>query len=165
MSKKCSSSKIRQFADDTKVDKLGKNSENQLTETVRAIRKGFTINKLTVNNHLCTSINFRNAKTIEEAAFGKSNTANTSCNYLGMFLDSNLKFKDVANYVTEKLNKLYGLKYKIRESYPRKCLLMFYNSYTKTAIAQWFTGICGYDKNDTSAYEKCTTETIQCNHP
>ena len=93
----------------------------------------FAINKLTVNMKKCNFINFVNAETVDHGAFGQNITSNASCKYLGILLD-NLNFKDHSNYVTKKLNKICGLIYKIGDCYPRRCLLLFFNSYAKTVI-------------------------------
>ena len=52
----------------------------------------------------------------------------------GIILDNTLNFKDYVSYVTKKMIKLFSLMYKIVGCYRRKCLLMFYISYAKTAF-------------------------------
>ena len=46
----------------------------------------------------------------------------------------NLTFRDHVDFVVKKLNKLSGLMYRVRTFYPRRCLLMFYNSFAKSVI-------------------------------
>ena len=55
-----------------------------------------------------------------------------SCKYLGVHIDKTLKFREHIDHVVKKLNKFCGLVYRVRHLYPRKCLLMFYNSYAKS---------------------------------
>ena len=57
-----------------------------------------------------------------------------SCRYLGIHLDKGLFFREHIDYVVKKLNKFCGLIYRVRHIYPRKCLLMFYNSFDKSVI-------------------------------
>ena len=38
-------------------------------------------------------------------------------------------------HTVKKLNQLSGMIYKVRETYPTKCLLMFYNSFAKSIIS------------------------------
>ena len=64
----------------------------------------------------------------------KEITANASCKHSSILFDNNLVFEDVVNYATKKLNKFWSSIFKIRDCYPRKCLLMFSSSYAKTAI-------------------------------
>ena len=57
-----------------------------------------------------------------------------SCKYLAVYIDKNLNLKDYTQYVTKKLNKFCGLIYKVRQKYPRNCLLMFYNAYAESIM-------------------------------
>ena len=57
-----------------------------------------------------------------------------SCRYLGVHLDKKLLFREHIDYVVKKLNKFCGLIYRVRHFYPRKFLLMFYNSFAKSVI-------------------------------
>ena len=54
--------------------------------------------------------------------------------YLGVYIDSNLKFRDHIYHVVKKLNKFCGLIYRVRYVYPIKCLMSFYNAYARSVI-------------------------------
>ena len=45
------------------------------------------------------------------------------------------RFREHINYVVMKLNTFCGLIYRVRDLYPRKCLLMFYNSFARSIIS------------------------------
>ena len=122
LQKQCSNKKISLFVHDTTVYKIGKKSENPPTEDAQAI-----INWFIIKTEKFNSIYFRNDETIDQAAFGENVTANASCKHLEKFLDRNFNFKRV-NYVTKKLNKVSGLIYKIRECFPRRYLILFFDS-------------------------------------
>ena len=57
-----------------------------------------------------------------------------SCEYLGIHLDSGLSFREHFDYVVKKYIKFCGLIDKVRQLYPRKCLLMLYISFAKLVI-------------------------------
>ena len=65
-----------------------------------------------------------------------------SCKYLGIHLDKKLLFREHIEYEEKKLNKFCGLIYRVRHFYPQKCLLVFYNSFTKSIICY---GLMVYD--------------------
>ena len=56
------------------------------------------------------------------------------CKYLGIHLDSSLRFNHHIDYVVKKMNKFCGLIYRIRHLHDKKCLLLFYNLFAKTVI-------------------------------
>ena len=58
----------------------------------------------------------------------------THCKYLGLYNDSKLTFREHIKYVSKKLNKFCGSTYRVRDFYPSKCLLNFYESYAKSVI-------------------------------
>ena len=58
----------------------------------------------------------------------------SSCKYLGLHLDGSLKFREYIHYVVKKLNIFCGLIYRVRDLYPIKCLLMFYDSFARSII-------------------------------
>ena len=57
-----------------------------------------------------------------------------SCIYLGIHLNSSLRFDHHIDYVMKNLDKFCGLIYKIRHLYDKKRLLMFYNSFAQAVI-------------------------------
>ena len=57
------------------------------------------------------------------------------CKYLGLYVDKWLRFNQHIDCVVKKLNKFCGLIYSTRHLYPRKCLLLFYNSFAKSIIS------------------------------
>ena len=74
--------------------------------------------------------NYQNTLTVQNEAIPR----NTCCKYLGVLIDSKLTYRDHIIYVVKKLNKFCGLIYRVRDIYPIKCLLLFYNAYAKSVI-------------------------------
>ena len=70
----------------------------------------------------------------------------SSCKYLRLYLDECLRclrFREHINYVAKKLNKFCGLIYRVRDLYPRKCLLMFYKSFARSIISSYGISVYG----------------------
>ena len=130
----CEKCKISLFADDTTVYNMGRNSEKEITEDVRKMRKWFDVNKLTLNVEKCESISLGRSQPVSEEAFGEKISCKSSCKYLGELIDNKLNFKDHVDYVSKKLKKFCGLNYRIRHLYSLHCLLLFYKSYAKPLI-------------------------------
>ena len=65
----------------------------------------FNNNKLTINYVKSEAINF--GKPTKEKVKLKNNALdyNTSCKYLGIYIDKNLTFRDHVDFVVKKLNK------------------------------------------------------------
>ena len=57
-----------------------------------------------------------------------------SYKYLGLHIDAKMTFRDLIDYVVEKLNRFSGLVHKVRHLHPSICLLLFYNSYAESVI-------------------------------
>ena len=74
--------------------------------------------------------NYQNTLTVQNEAMPR----NTCCKYLGVLIDSKLTYRDHIIYVVKKLKKFCGLIYRVRDIYPIKCLLLFYNAYAKSVI-------------------------------
>ena len=94
----------------------------------------FVSNKLTVNVDKCEAISFGCGKPDKVTILRNKLPYQKACKYLGLHLDGSLKFREHIDYVTKKLNKFCGLIHRVRHMYPRKCLLMFYNSFAKSII-------------------------------
>ena len=134
LSTTCSESKVTMFADDTTVINAGKRIDTLVREDIKTMTKWFDSNKLTINAEKCEAIHFGRGR--PEAIVIKDKTLDykSSCKYLGLQIDPRLSFKDHIDKVVKKLNKFCGLIYHVRHLYPRKCLLMFYNSFAKSVI-------------------------------
>ena len=124
-------SQIVMFADDTTIVKSGKHTNRELNEDLHRIIDWFTASKLTVNIDKCEAISFGNGLPEKNGEL----CYKSSCKYLGLHLDGSLKFREHINYVVKKLNKFCGLIYRVRDLYPRKCLLLFYNSFARSIIS------------------------------
>ena len=123
------------FADDTTIVKSGKHTDRELNEDLNRITDWFTASKLTVNIGKCEAISFGNGLPEKITILNEELCYKSSCSYLGLHLDGSLKFREHINYVVKKLNKFCGLIYRVRDLYPRKCLLMFYNSFARSIIS------------------------------
>ena len=134
LSTTCSKSKVTMFADDTTVINAGKRTDTLVREDIKTMTRWFDSNKLTINAEKCEAIHFGRGR--PEAIVIKDKTLDykSSCKYLGLQIDPRLSFKDHIDQVVKKLNKFCGLIYHVRHLYPRKCLLMFYNSFAKSVI-------------------------------
>ena len=130
----CNESTLVMFADDTTVVNASNDNNSPLQMDVERVSNWFNTNKLTINYVKCEAINF--GKPTNEKVKLKDNALdyNTSCKYLGIYSDKNLTFRDHVDFVVKKLNKFCGLMYRVRHFYPRRCLLMFYDSFAKSVI-------------------------------
>ena len=113
---------------------MDRNSEKEITEDVRNMRKWFDMNKLIHIVEKCESINFGRAQPVSKEAFGETIPCKSSCKYLGVLIDNKLNFKDHVNHVTKKVNNFCGMVYRMRHFYPLRCLVLFYNSDAKHLI-------------------------------
>ena len=127
-------SRIAMFADDTTVLNAGDKTSPLITQDLKNMTNWFVSNKLTVNVNKCEAICFGCGKPDKVTILSNELPYQKACKYLGLHLDGNLKFREHIDYVTKKLNKFCGLMYRVRHMYPRKCLLMFYNSFAKSVI-------------------------------
>ena len=82
------------------------------------------------NMRLSFGSNYQNSLTVHNEVISR----NTCCKYLGEYIDSKLTFRDHINHVVKKLNKFCGLIYRVRDIYPIKCLMSFYNAYAGSVI-------------------------------
>ena len=95
----------------------------------------FTANKLTVNTDKCEAMSFGCGLPAKVTLLNKTLCYKSSCKYSGLHLDGCLRIREHINYVVQKLNKFCGLIYRVRDLYPEKCLLMFYNSFARSIIS------------------------------
>ena len=58
----------------------------------------------------------------------------TFSKYLGVFIDSKLTFRDHINHVVKPFIKNGGLLCRVRDIYPIRCLLSFYNAYARSVF-------------------------------
>ena len=108
------------FADDTSIIKSGKTNCNMQNDLDK-ICDWFNNNKMSLNTSKCETMSFGNNDQNTLTVQNEIMPRNTCCKYLGVLIDS-------------KLNKFCGLIYRVRDIYPIKCLLLFYNAYAKSVI-------------------------------
>ena len=120
------------FANDTSMIKSGKTNCN-IQNDLYKICDWFN-HKISLNTSKCETMsfgnNYQNTITVQKEAMPR----NTCCKYLGVLIDSKLTYRDHINYVVKKLNKFCGLINRVRDIYPLKCLLLFFNAYAKSVI-------------------------------
>ena len=126
--------KIALFADDTSILKTNRKNDTGIQQDVNELINWYTANKLSVNLDKCEILPFGSGQPDEIKMMNNTIPYKKSCKYLGIHLDSSLRFNHHIEYVVKKLNKFCGLIYRIRHFYDIKCLLMFYNSFAKTVI-------------------------------
>ena len=122
------------FADDTTNINALKRTDATIKNYIVTVSKWFESNKLTINTDKCEAMFFGSGKPNNLRILSKELEYKHSCKYLGVQLDENLRFREHIDHVVKKLNKFCGLIYMGRHLYPRKCLLMFYNSFAKSII-------------------------------
>ena len=126
--------KIAMFADDTSILKSSGRNNLNLQDDLDRVIDWFSFNKLSVNTSKCESMHFGCGISKHLTILNENVGMKTHCKYLGLYLDSKLTFREHIKYVSKKLNKFCGLIYRIRDLYPIKCLLTFYESYAKSVI-------------------------------
>ena len=122
------------FADDTTIIKAGKRTDAAIKSDIVTVSKWFESNKLTINTDKSEAMFFGCGKPNNLRILSKELEYKNSCKYLSVHIDKNLRFREHIDHVVKKLNKVCGLIYRVRHLYPRKCLLMFYNSFAKSII-------------------------------
>ena len=125
------SSKLALFADETSVIKAGNGKDISIEEDINSLTNWFTKNKLSVNLDKYEVVPFGSGKPLEITLMSKKIPFNKSCRFLGVHIDSRLRFHEHNNHV-KNLDKFCGLIYRIRHYYNKKCLLMFYNNFAKS---------------------------------
>ena len=110
------------LADDTVVSNAGDKTSPLIIQDFKNMTNWFVSNKLTVNVSKCEAISFGCGKPDKVTILSDELPYQKACNYLGLHLDGNLKFREHIEYVTKNLNKFCGLIYRVRHMCPRKCL-------------------------------------------
>ena len=82
-----------------------------------------------------------------------------SCIYLGVYLDKKLLLHDQIEHIVKKLNQFSGMIYKVRDIYPIKCLLMFYNTFAKSIMSYGILSYGSAAKNNLYKNEKAQQNT------
>ena len=123
------------FADDSSFSLSGRNYEtliNTLNIELDKINNWTIANKLTINvsktQLLLFTNRYINANNAPISVGGKNLEIITTCNYLGVHIDSRLTFKPHIGYVLSKIAKNTGILYRIRDNLPMKARLDFYYS-------------------------------------
>ena len=122
------------FADDTTIINAGKCTDAAIKNDIVAVSEWFESSKLTINTGECEAMFFGCGKHNNLRILSEELEYKNCCKYLGVHIDTNLRFSEHIDHVVEKLNKFCGLVYRVRHLYPRKCLLRFYNSFAKSFI-------------------------------
>ena len=94
----------------------------------------YTTDKLSVNTDKFEDMTFGSGKSEEIEILAKFVSRKKYCKCLGVNLDGSLKVNYQIDYMVIKLNKFYGLVYRNRQLFDKKCLMMFYNSFAKSVI-------------------------------
>ena len=131
----CQKSEAAIFADDTSIVKAGKTDDCSMQNELETLTDWFNYNKLSINTSKCESISFGRMYQRQLTIMEKKISQKNCCKHLGLYIDPVLTFRDHINHVVNKLNKFCGLIYRVRDLYPIKALLSFYNSYAKSVIS------------------------------
>ena len=131
----CQKSEIAIFADDTSIVEAGKTDDCRVQNELETLTDWFSYNKLSINTSKCESISFGRMYQRQLTIMEKKISQKNCCKYLGLYIDPVLTFRDHINHVVNNLKKFCGLIYRVRDLYPIKALLSFYNSYAKSVIS------------------------------
>ena len=128
-----STAKIKLFADDTNLFLHNCNPAQLFAEAnicMAQLLEWFTVNRLSLNlDKTCYSIfgpRQKDANGLNLYINGKAIQNVKCCKYLGILIDSDLKWQDHINYVYNKLIKFTSIFYKIRNKLPQEVLKMIY---------------------------------------
>ena len=153
-------SQIVMFADDTTIVKSGKILTGKSMKVSVESLIGSIVSKLTVNIGKCKAISIGCGLPEEITVLNEELRYKSSCKYLGLHLDGCLRFREHINYVVKKLNKICGLIYRVRDLYPRKCLLMFYDSFARSIISYGILVYGSAAKTNLKKYLKTHSEEL-----
>ena len=153
--------KLKLFADDTNlflhnsdIAKLYAEANASMTQ----LSDWFTANRLSLNlNKTGYSLFGPNRKSSTEYKLYINNNdiqKTESCKYLGIFIDSDLKWQQHINYICKKLLKFPSIFYKIRSKVPNDILRMIYFAFIHTHLLY---GIEVYANTTSSQLSKLTT--------
>ena len=126
--------KVSMFADHTTRFNAKKNVSFTMQQEIDLISDWMKSDKLTINIDKCEVMCFGFGNPPPLKVKDTPMQFKKSCKYLGLHVDKWLRFNQHIEYLIKKLNNFCGLIYRIRHMFPRNCLLMFYNSYTKSLI-------------------------------
>ena len=127
-------SNVTMFADDTTLINAGKSKNFSVQEDIDKITSWLIENKLTINVDKCEVMFFGSGNPQLLKIDENNQQFKSCCKYLGLYVDKWLRFNQHIDYIVKKLNKFCGLIYCTRHLYPRKCLILFYNSFAKSII-------------------------------
>ncbi len=148
------------YADDTEIDSASKSDcpeelENNLNSYIFKISEHFNINRLSLNVPKCEFIligTYRSLSKMPEMSIHINNEPLhkvTISIYLGMFIDSNLKWDDHINNMIPKISAKIGIIKSLRNIVPTNNLIQNYN-----AIVQLYLGY-GDTVYNTASQTKC----------
>ena len=105
--------KIALFTDDTSVLETNRKHDMGIQQDVNELIIWYTANKFSVNLDKCEILPFGSGQPVEIKMMKNTIPYKKSCKYLGIHLDSSLRFDHHIEYVVKKLNKFCGLIYRI----------------------------------------------------
>ena len=134
--------KVKLFADDTNLFVHNRDPAQlfHLANTCMAqLYEWFTVNRLSLNlDKTCYSIfgpNHKDMKGFKLYINSKEIKHVECCKYLGILIDSDLKWQDHINYIYNKLIKFTSIFYKIRTKLPEEVLRMIYFAFVHSHLS------------------------------
>lgn len=134
--------KLKLFADDTNLFLSGKTKQELEAKAnlyLAKLHDWFLANKLSLNvNKTCFMI-ITNSKKLKTENFeliigNHKITKVSSCRYLGVILDENLKWEEHIQTLIKKLLKFTSIFYKVRNKIPYSCLTKVYYAFVHSHI-------------------------------
>ena len=133
--KVCQSTDVCLFADDTSISRL-ECSLSDFNNDLEAVHHWLNYNKLSLNIEKTVQVNVtkRSASTDSLLLDGIAIKVETSCKYLGVYVDNKLSFLTHINYFRERLRKQCSVIYRLRHNVPRSFLIRHYTANIKSII-------------------------------
>ena len=89
------------FADDTTIINAGKRTDAAIKNDIVAVSKWFKSSKLTINTDKCGARFFGFGKPNNLRILSKELEYKNFCNYLGVHIDKNLRFREHIDHVVK----------------------------------------------------------------
>ena len=121
------------FAEDTTIINAGKRNDPLIKKDIVAASKWFEPSKLNIKTDKCEAMFSSCGKPDNLSVLSTELGYRNSCDYLGVHIDKTLRFREQIDLVFKKLNKFCELINRVRQLYPRKCLLMFYKPFANSS--------------------------------
>lgn len=167
--------KFIMFADDcTLTCPIKRNNldaaHQMINQNLESIFRWTISNRIKINAQKTKFIlySFRNHINLNESIIigGEIIEQVTNVKFLGMFIDSNLRFNYHVHHISKKIARCLGILYKLRDFFPTHILKSLYYTlaypYLSYGIEVWYSAAPNYVKNQIEILQKKIIRVIQC---